>query len=48
MENEEIEHHIQELILKGHIKLNSSPCGGPIVIVQKKYIHGEFVLIIEP
>ena len=36
MENEEIKHHIQELIQKGHIQPISSPCGSPIVLVQKK------------
>jgi hypothetical protein len=36
MENEEVKHHIQELILKGHIKPSSSPCRNPIVLVQKK------------
>jgi hypothetical protein len=36
MENEEIKCQIQELILKGHIRPNSSPCGSPIVLVQKK------------
>ena len=36
MEKEEIKHHIQELIQKGHIRPNSSPCGIPIVFVQKK------------
>jgi hypothetical protein len=36
MENDEIKHQIQELIQKGHTKPNSSPCGSPIVLVQKK------------
>jgi hypothetical protein len=36
MENEEIRHQIQELIQKRHIKPISSPCGGFIVMVQKK------------
>jgi putative transposase len=36
MENEEIKCQIQELILKGHIRPNSSPCGSPIVLVEKK------------
>jgi hypothetical protein len=33
IENDEIKHHIQELIQKGHIRPNSSPCGSPIVLV---------------
>jgi hypothetical protein len=33
MENEEIKCQIQELILKGRIRPNSSPCGSPIVLV---------------
>jgi hypothetical protein len=36
LENDEIRRHIQELIQKGHIKPNSSPCRIPIVLVQKK------------
>ena len=36
MENEEIKRQIQELIQKGHIRPNSSPCGSPTVLVQKK------------
>jgi putative transposase len=36
IENDEIKRHIQELLQKGHIKPNSSPCESPIVLVQKK------------
>ena len=36
MENDEIRHQIRELLQKGHIRPNSSPCGSPIVLVQKK------------
>jgi hypothetical protein len=36
LENEEIKHQIHELIQKGHIQSSSSPCGSPIVLVQKK------------
>ena len=36
MENDEIKRHIQKLFHKGHIRLSSSPCGIPIVLVQKK------------
>jgi hypothetical protein len=36
MENDEIKHYIQELLQKGNIIPNSSPCGSPIVLVQKK------------
>jgi hypothetical protein len=36
MENEKIRRQIQELLQKGHIRPNSSPCGNPIVLVQKK------------
>jgi hypothetical protein len=37
MENDEIKRQIQELLQKGHIRPNSSPCGRSIVLVQKKY-----------
>jgi hypothetical protein len=36
MENVEIMHQIQDLLQKGHIIPNSSPCKSPIVLVQKK------------
>jgi hypothetical protein len=36
LENEEIKWKIQELLQKGHIRPSSSPCGSPIVLVQKK------------
>ena len=36
MENDEIKRQIQELLLKGHIRLSSLPCGSPIVLMQKK------------
>ena len=36
LENEEIKPQIQELLLKGHIRPSSSPCGSPIMLVQKK------------
>jgi hypothetical protein len=36
MENDEIRHQIKELLQKGHIRPISSPCGSPIVLVQKK------------
>jgi hypothetical protein len=35
-ENEETKHQIQEFLEKGHIHPSSSPCGSPIVLVQKK------------
>jgi hypothetical protein len=35
MENDEIRCQIQELLQNGHIIPNSSPCGSPIVLVQK-------------
>jgi hypothetical protein len=37
MENDEIKCQIQEMLQKGHIQPNSSPCRSPIVLVQKKY-----------
>ena len=37
LENTEIERKIQELLHKGHIRPISSPCGIPIILVQKKY-----------
>jgi hypothetical protein len=36
MENDKIKHQIQELLQKGHIRPSSSPCGSPIVLVQKR------------
>jgi hypothetical protein len=36
MENNEIRCKIQDLLQKGHIRPISSPCGSPIVLVQKK------------
>jgi hypothetical protein len=36
LENEEIKRKIEELLQKGHIHPISSPCGSPIVLVQKK------------
>jgi hypothetical protein len=36
MENDEIKRKNQEILQKGHIKPNSSPCGISIVLVQKK------------
>jgi hypothetical protein len=36
MENDEIGHQIQEILQKGHIRPNSSPCGSLILLVQKK------------
>jgi hypothetical protein len=36
MENDEIKHQIQELLQNGNIIPSSSPCGIPIVLVQKK------------
>jgi hypothetical protein len=35
-ENDEIMRQIKELLQKGHIIPSSSPCGSPIVLVQKK------------
>jgi hypothetical protein len=37
LENEEIKRKIQELLHKGNIHNNSSPCVSPIVLVHKKY-----------
>ena len=36
LENDEIKRKIQELLQKGHIQPSSSPCGSPIMLVQKK------------
>jgi hypothetical protein len=36
MENDEIKRQIQEMLQKGHIRPSSSPCGSPIMLVQKK------------
>eukprot|EP00253_Pinus_taeda_P021454 PITA_21454 len=45
MENDEIKRQIQELLQKGHIRLSSSPCESPIVLVQKK--DGTWILCID-
>jgi putative transposase len=37
LENEEIKQQIQEILHKGYIYPSSSPCGSPIVLVQKKH-----------
>jgi hypothetical protein len=47
MENDEIRCKIQELLEKGHIRPNSSPCGSPVVLVQNKDGLGDSALIIE-
>jgi hypothetical protein len=44
LENEEIKRKIQELIHKGNIHPSSSPCGSPIMLVQKK--HGTWRIYI--
>ena len=36
LENDEIKRQIQELLQKGHICPSSSPCGSPIVLLQRK------------
>jgi hypothetical protein len=36
MENDQIRRQIEELLQKGHTKPISSPCGSPIILVQKK------------
>jgi hypothetical protein len=36
MENDEIRRQIQDLLQKWHIRPKSSPCGIPVVLVQKK------------
>jgi hypothetical protein len=36
MDNEEIKHQIKDLILKGHIRPRSQPCGIPVILLQKK------------
>jgi hypothetical protein len=35
MENDEIKRQIQEMLQKGHIRPSSSPCGSPIMLLQK-------------
>ena len=37
LENVEIKKQVQELLEKGFIRPNTSPCGSPIVLVRKKY-----------
>ena len=36
MENDEIKRQTLELLQKGHVWSSSSPCGSPIMLVQKK------------
>eukprot|EP00253_Pinus_taeda_P034109 PITA_34109 len=55
LENDEIKRHIQELLQKGHIRLSSSPCGSPIVLLKgAKYFNkidlksGYHQVLIEP
>jgi hypothetical protein len=36
LENEDFKRHVQEWLHKGHIHPKSSPCGSPIMLVQKK------------
>jgi hypothetical protein len=36
LENDNIKRQIQELLHKGHIHPRSSPCGSPIMLVEKK------------
>jgi hypothetical protein len=36
MENDEIKCQIQEMLQKGHIKPNSSPCGSSVILVKNK------------
>ena len=45
LENNEIKRQIEELLQKGHIRPSSSPCGSPIMLVQKK--HGTWRLCID-
>jgi hypothetical protein len=44
MENEEMKHHIQDIIMKDHIKPISSPYGSPIFWYGRMR-HGNFLLI---
>ena len=48
LENEEIKCQIQELLQRGHIWPSSSPCGSPIMLVQKKDGHGNSISITYP
>ena len=36
MEHDEIKRKIQEMLQKGHMQPSSSPCGSPIMLMQKK------------
>jgi hypothetical protein len=47
-ETKEIQRQVQELINKGSVKENLSPCAVPVLLVPKKMAHGECVLIVEP
>jgi hypothetical protein len=37
LENEEIKEQVEELLEKGVTQPSNSPCGSPIVLVQKNY-----------
>jgi hypothetical protein len=45
MENEEIKHYIQDIIMKGHIRPSSSLAGAQLFWYRRRMGHGEFVLI---
>jgi hypothetical protein len=48
MENDEIRHQIQELLQKGHIRPNSSPCGSRLYWCRRRMGLGDSALITEP
>jgi hypothetical protein len=47
-ETKEIQQQVQELVNKGYVRESLSPCAVPVLLVPKKMVHGECVLIVEP
>jgi hypothetical protein len=46
-ETKEIKQQVEKLIKKGYVQESLSPCVVPILLVHKKMVHGEYVLIVE-
>ena len=43
----EIQRQVQELLDKGYVRESLSPCAVPVILVQRKMVLGECVLIVE-
>ena len=46
-ETKEIQQQVEKLIKKGYVQESLSPCAVPVLLVPKKMVHGECVLIVE-